>query len=95
MTGKREQARQRKLRRCVNELVTLAREIAPSVAVRELAPYEDEDVVLEVKVPSKFVEQVDEVLSERSYEMLLNEGIFISLRVIPDAELTAVERREK
>ncbi|MCX7967356.1 MAG: hypothetical protein N3B10_02575 [Armatimonadetes bacterium] len=95
MTGNKNRKKRRQLRRCITELVNSAREIVPTVEVRELPPYEDEDVVLEIRVPEGFEEQVEEALSERRFEMLMNEGVFISLQVIPDAELTAVERREK
>lgn len=51
---KRDQKRRRLLQRCINELVALARELSPDgLTVRELAPFEDEDTVLEITVPER------------------------------------------
>jgi len=95
MTGSKGRKKRQRLQQCVAELVNLAREIAPTVKVRELVPYEDEDVILEIHVPKGFEEQVEEALSERRFDMFLKEGVFISLQVIPDEELTVAERRER
>ncbi len=95
MKSSKERKKQQRLRRCVAELTNLARETAPIVEVRELAPCEDEDVVLEICVPTGFEEQIGEALYERRFDMFLNEGVFVSLQVLPDEELMAVERREE
>jgi len=42
-----------------------------------LEPYEDEDAVVEVKVPAEKVDEVDEALMKRSTQIWLEEGFDI------------------
>ncbi len=61
----------------VNELMDLAKTIAPDAEVTVLEPYEDEDAVIEVKVPAEKVDEVDEALMKHSTQIWLEEGFDI------------------
>ncbi|MCS3919742.1 hypothetical protein [Fervidibacter sacchari] len=61
----------------INELMDLAKTIAPDAEVTVLEPYEDEDAVVEVKVPAEKVDEVDEALMKRSTQIWLEEGFDI------------------
>jgi uncharacterized protein YutE (UPF0331/DUF86 family) len=61
----------------INELMDLAKTIAPDAEVTVLEPYEDEDAVIEVKVPAEKVDEIDEALMRRSTQIWLEEGFDI------------------
>jgi len=61
----------------INELMDLAKTIAPDAEVTVLEPYEDEDAVIEVKVSAEKVDEIDEALMRRSTQIWLEEGFDI------------------
>jgi len=81
MRTRQKEQRMRLLRKMlqerINELMDLAKTIAPDAEVTVLEPYEDEDAVIEVKVPAEKVDEVDEALMRRSTQIWLEEGFDI------------------
>jgi len=81
MRTRQKEKRMRLLRKMlqerINELMDLAKTIAPDAEVTVLEPYEDEDAVIEVKVPAEKVDEVDEALMRRSTQIWLEEGFDI------------------
>ncbi|MCS7192256.1 MAG: hypothetical protein NZ937_04640, partial [Armatimonadetes bacterium] len=62
------------LQKHIDELVELAKTIAPDAEISVLEPYEDEDAVIEVRVSPDKVDEVDEVLLRRSTQIWLESG---------------------
>jgi len=81
MRTRQKEQRMRLLRKMlqerINELMDLAKTIAPDAEVTVLEPYEDEDAVIEVKVPAEKVDEIDEALMRRSTQIWLEEGFDI------------------
>ncbi len=75
--GRKMRLLRKMLQERINELMDLAKTIAPDAEVNVLEPYEDEDAVIEVKVPAEKVDEVDEALMKRSTQIWLEEGFDI------------------
>jgi len=70
----------------IDELIGLAKELAPDAEISVLQPYEDEDAVIEVRVPPEKVEEVDEALMSRSTQIWLEDGVDIIPMVFAKGE---------
>lgn len=67
----------RMLKRHINELIDLAKELAPEAEIKVLDPFEVEDAVIEVWVQPENFDEVDEVLLHRSTQIWLDDGFDI------------------
>lgn len=65
------------LERRINELVSLTKDVCPEAEVTLLHPFEDEDAIIEVFVPSEKYDGVEATLTRRETEILLDDGFFI------------------
>lgn len=74
----------------VTELVSLAGELCPEAEVK-VSTYslEGEDARMKVVVPPDKYEEVDETLSQRAYDILLDEGYQIVVGVYDREELAS------
>jgi hypothetical protein len=69
----------RRLQQYLNELVALAKTVTPDVEpITHIPGDEEQHAWLKLYVPDEFVDQVDDLISERVYEIFIKEGYDIA-----------------
>ncbi|MBI4530674.1 MAG: hypothetical protein HY709_04055 [Candidatus Latescibacteria bacterium] len=90
MKKKHSRFSRRHLERFINELCSLAKDLCPEAEIEVRIPgYEESDAKIRVVVPDDTWDVVDEALSQRAYEIDVEEGYDIGVSVI---ERSHIER---
>ncbi len=69
----------RRLQQYLNELIALAKTVTPDVEpIIHIPGDEEQHAWLKLYVPDEFVDRVDDLISERVYEIFINAGYDIA-----------------
>jgi len=69
----------RQLQQYLNDLIALAKTVTPDVEpITHIPGDEEQHAWLKLYVPDEFVDQVDDLISERVYDIFINDGYDIA-----------------
>jgi len=78
----------RRLQKYIDELIAVAKNLTPEVETVTQIPGDDgQHAWLEIYVPDELVDQVDDLISERVYDMFVTEGYDIGAIVYEKSQL--------
>lgn len=80
-----------KLQKNIDGIIALAKTLTPDVAVEIQIPgYEGQHAWLALYVPSEFDDQVDELVSQRVYDIFVETGYAIGAQVYEKAQTESI-----
>ena len=82
----------KQLQQHLNELIALAKTVTPDVQAEiEIPGVEGQHAWLRLYVPDELEEQIDDLISERVYEIFIDTGCDIAALVYEKSQLQATE----
>lgn len=87
----------RRLKQLINELIARAKELPPEAEVLEIKipGYEELDAMVDIIVPDEKYEKVHESILHREYEIFMDEGYDIAVRVLSRSDYEWITAKMK
>jgi len=85
----------RRLERLVGELISYAKDLCPEAEVIkvQVPGYEEEDARIEIVVPDEKDDEVHDAISRREFEIFMNEGYDIAVRVLSRSDYESLKAK--
>ncbi|MFA0765593.1 MAG: hypothetical protein BDTLLHRC_000546 [Candidatus Fervidibacter sp.] len=85
----------RRLKQLVNELIAYAKELCPEAEVIavKVPGYEELDAMVEIVVPDEKDDEVHDAISRREFEIFMNEGYDIAVRVLSRSDYESLKAK--
>jgi len=80
----------RRVQQYLNELVALAKTVTSDLETASQIPGDEgQHAWLKIYVPEEYVEQIDDLVSDRAYDILIDEGYDIAVIALEKSPLSA------